>query len=299
MNLRPVFLLSLALSLPAAAQQPTPCPYAAWKSGFQGNARAQAMCLLRPVAMYARLGASAPLPAFLDRHIGEKIMLQRDQLLAYLADMRISVTDLGGALDAPLSRAQGRLTAPVARYFVIHDTSYPNFFQQAIPPVIDTPDWDFNDFAIRDPARGAGPKGHVYVNRLGGSVAVHDFGEANYASKLEKDKPSLTGLFLHVELVQPRRSLPSGGKGNDALAPDPGFTAAQYERLALLYIAASVRKGSWLIPAFHAVLDTGYANGHDDPQNFSLGAWSDTVARLAERMQQGLPVMAAFPNTDR
>jgi hypothetical protein len=285
MNLRPVFLLSLALSLPAAAQQATPCPHAAWKGGFQGNARAQAMCLLRPVAMYARLGASAALPAFLDRHIGEKVTLERDQLLAYLADMHISVTDLGGALDAPLSRAQGRLTAPVARYFVIHDTSYPNFLNQPIPAAIDTRDWDFNDFAVRDPARGAGPKGHVYVNRLGGSVAVHDFGEANYASKLEKDKPSLTGLFLHIELVQPRRSLPSGGKGNDALAPNPGFTAAQYERLALLYIAASVRKGSWLIPAFHAVLDTGYPNGHDDPQDFSLATWSDAVARLAERMQ--------------
>ena len=299
MNLRPVFLLSLALSLPAAAQQPGACPYAAWKSGFQGNARAQAACLLRPVAMYARLGPASALPAFLDAHVGEKIMLEREQLLAYLADMHISETDLGGAVTAPLSRAQGRLAAPAARYFVIHDTSYPNFLSQPIPASIDTPDWDFNDFAIRDPARGAGPKGHVYVNRLGGSVAVHDFGEANYASKLEKDKPSLTGLFLHVELVQPRRSLPSGGKGNDALAPDPGFTAAQYERLALLYIAASVRKGSWLIPAFHAVLDTGYANGHDDPQNFSLATWSDAVARLAERMQQELPVAAAFPNTDR
>ena len=58
-----------------------------------------------------------------------------------------------------------------------------------------------------------------------------------------------------------------------------------FRSLALLYIAASVRKGSWLIPAFHAVLDTGYPNGHDDPQDFSLATWSDAVARLAERMQ--------------
>ena len=285
MNLRPVFLLSLALSLPAAAQKPTACPWAAWKSGFQGNPRAQATCLLRPVAMYARLGPTTALPAFLGRHVGEKIALDRSELRAYLAERQISEADLGGALDAPLSRAPGRLVSPVARYFVIHDTSYPNFFSEPIPAVIDTPEWDFNDFTIRNPARGAGPKGHVYVNRLGGSVTVHDFGEANYASKLEKDQPTLTGLFLHVELVQPRRSDPAGGKGNDGLAPEPGFTTAQYERLALLYIAASVRKGTWLIPAFHAVLDTGYPNGHDDPQNFSLAAWSAEVQRLADLLR--------------
>ena len=109
---------------------------------------------------------------------------------------------------------------------------------------------------------------------------------AGYASKLEKDKPSLTGLFLHVELVQPRRSVPGGGKGNDGLAPDPGFTPAQYDRLALLYFAASVRKGTWLIPAFHAVLDTGFANGHDDPQNFSLADWSASLSRLQAVLQQ-------------
>ena len=281
MNLRPVFLLSLALSLPAAAQQPTACPWAAWKSGFQGNPRAQAACLLRPVARYARLGPTTALPAFLDQHIGDKLALDRSKLRAYLAERQISEADLGGALDAPLSRAPGRLASPVARYFVIHDTSYPNFLSEPIPALVDTPDWEFNDFTLRDPARGAGPKGHVYVNRLGRSVTVHDFTVANYASKLEKDKPTLTGLFLHIELLQPRRSDPAGGKGNDGLAPEPGFTATQYERLALLYIAASVRKGTWLIPAFHAVLDTGYPNGHDDPQNFSLAAWSAAVERLA------------------
>ena len=89
-----------------------------------------------------------------------------------------------------------------------------------------------------------------------------------------------------MELVQPRKSDPAGGRGNDGVAPDPGFTPAQYERLALLYIAASVRKGSWLIPAFHAVLDTGYVNGHDDPQNFSLTAWSESIAHLINIMEQ-------------
>ena len=284
--LLPSLLFSLLLCLPAAAQKTAACPWAAWKSGFLGHPRAQAACLLQPVYRYARIGQAGALPAFLDRHVGEKVTVDRNQLRAYLAQRQINESELGGALDAPLSRASGRLVSPVARYFVLHDTSYPNFLLDPIPAAIDTRDWDFNDFALRNPARGAGPKGHVYVNRLGESVTVHGFEVANFASKLEKDKPSLTGLFLHVELVQPRKSDPAGGRGNDGLAPEPGFTPAQYERLALLYIAASVRKGRWLIPAFHAVLDTGYANGHDDPQNFSLAAWSESIAQLIDIMQQ-------------
>lgn len=52
--------------------------------------------------------------------------------------------------------------------------------------------------------------------------------------------------------------------------PRPGLTQEQYYRLALLYIAASSRARAWLIPAFHAVLDQGIFDGHDDPQNFDL-----------------------------
>ncbi len=78
----------------------------------------------------------------------------------------------------------------------------------------------------------------------------------------------LKGLFLHVELVQPRRSQPGRGRGNDALAPTPGFSDIQYDRLALIYTIASVRAGRWLIPAFHVAIDSGIRGGHDDPQNF-------------------------------
>ncbi|MDO8064856.1 hypothetical protein [Janthinobacterium sp. SUN206] len=282
----PALLLLLCLSLPALAQKQAACPYAAWKSGFKGDALAQATCLLRPVKLYARLGDSAPLPDFLAARIGQRAGIAPARLRAWLAEQGIAEADVGGAVDAPLSRAVGRLAAPMARYFVIHDTSYPNFLLETIPDHINDASWDFNDFSLRNPALGGGPKGHVYVNRLGGSLQVRDFSMASFASKLEKDKPSLTGLFLHVELVQPRNSVPGGGKGNDGLAPDPGFTPAQYDRLALLYIAASVRKGTWLIPAFHAVLDTGFANGHDDPQNFSLSEWSASLSRLYAALRQ-------------
>lgn len=286
MKLFPALLVLLCTAPFAAAQQQTACPYVAWKSGFKGDARAQATCLLRPVKLYARLGETAPLPEFLAAHIGQRTDIAPARLRAWLAQQSVSEADVGGAVDAPLSRAVGRLAAPMARYFVIHDTSYPNFLLDAIPAHINDAGWDFNDFNIRNPALGSGPKGHVYVNRLGGSLQVRDFGTPGYASKLEKDKPSLTGLFLHVELVQPRNSVPGGGKGNDGLAPDPGFTPAQYERLALLYIAASVRRSTWLIPAFHAVLDTGFANGHDDPQNFSLSEWSAALFRLHAALRQ-------------
>ncbi|PVX36407.1 hypothetical protein [Janthinobacterium sp. 78] len=300
MTLRPALLslLLFATASTALAQKQAACPYAAWKSGFKGDARAQATCLLRPVKLYARLGDSAPLPDFLASHVGQRTGIAPARLRAWLAQQSISEADVGGAVDAPLSRAMGRLVAPMARFFVIHDTSYPNFLLETIPDHINDASWDFNDFTLRNPALGGGPKGHVYVNRLGDSLSVRDFGTPGYASKLEKDKPSLTGLFLHVELVQPRRSVPGGGKGNDGLAPDPGFTPAQYDRLALLYIAASVRKGTWLIPAFHAVLDTGFANGHDDPQNFSLPDWSAALSRLQAALrltnteQQGVSLPA-------
>src|SRR5208283_5439000 len=105
---------------------------------------------------------------------------------------------------------------------------------------------------------------HAVINRGGDVYVGHDFEVPWRATKFERAAifgTDLKGLFLHVEMIQPRR----GGRGT--LAPTPGFTAAQYERLALLYAMASVRAGTWLVPAFHATIDGGVRNGHDDPQN--------------------------------
>jgi hypothetical protein len=52
----------------------------------------------------------------------------------------------------------------------------------------------------------------------------------------------------------------------------------------LLYVVASIRRGRWLIPAFHAVLDGYFAQGHDDPQKFDMRAFSRAVKRHAERL---------------
>ena len=64
---------------------------------------------------------------------------------------------------------------------------------------------------------------------------------------------------------------------NDARSPDPAFTPAQYDRLALLYVIASVRAERWLIPAFHAAIDAEIANGHDDPLNFDVDSFANSL----------------------
>ena len=60
-------------------------------------------------------------------------------------------------------------------------------------------------------------------------------------------------------------------------------------RLALLFICASVRKGEWLVPAFHACIDEKIEyfedgrwkkDSHDDPQNFELSKFTNEVLRL-------------------
>ena len=67
---------------------------------------------------------------------------------------------------------------------------------------------------------------------------------------------------------------------NDRIAPEPGLTDAQLDRLALVYVAASVRRGAWLIPAFHAAVEAGIPEAHDDPQNFDLARWAERLGRL-------------------
>src|SRR5258707_1635331 len=65
----------------------------------------------------------------------------------------------------------------------------------------------------------------------------------------------------------------------------PGFTQAQYQKLALLYAMASARAGTWLIPAFHAAIDEGLSDAHDDPQNFDMDMFVSAMTTL--RMSLG------------
>jgi len=254
---------------------------------FIGNPVEQAKCLLRPVRPYGNLGDKLEmLPEVLEKNIGQPFHLSRSQIEKYLRQKSIQMSDIGGPLSQPLSRANdNNEKSAAAGYLVIHDTSTPNYQYEAFPENINAPDWKYND--LQSWKQGNQSKAHIFINRLGESVTTFDFKDAWRATKLEVQilRIKSKGLFLHVELIQPRRSDPSGPNGNDAIAPDPGFTSPQLKRLALIYLVASLRRGEWLIPAYHAVVDAGIPGAHDDPQHFDLIQWGNLLEDLIGEIQ--------------
>lgn len=257
-------LATFMLAVSTIAQ--TPCPF------DSSDVDQLARCLLRPVKKFGNLGpAPAALPAPLDSLIGKPMDIDAAALRRYLVAHGITEASIGGPLAIPL-------TAP--RYFVIHDTSSPYLKNDPFPANINEPSWPSNRLSRWEPLKVT----HIYVNRLGESVAARTFERTVGATKFER-KPGRKGLFVHVELIQPRRREPTGGPKNDAIAPMPGFTEKQLDRLALLYVAASVRRGRWLLPAFHAAVDAGIPDAHDDPQNFDLEGWLASVERLLAELR--------------
>lgn len=272
----------------------TPCPFDKEEKNFKGSPTEQAKCLLREVKPVADLGpVRNSLPPPLDTLIGEKVTFSKEQFSAYLLRNGIKVKDIGGALSEPLSRTSGPMTKRRgALYFVIHDTSTPNYKRGSFPLNINSENWGYNHLAGWD--KGEKSKAHVFVSRTGQSISPVNFHRPWRATKFElkyaeryRNEPedAMKGLFLHVELVQPRRSDKLDG-GGDAIAPDPGFTDVQYKRLSELYLAASVRNGEWLIPAFHTAVDAGLKGGHDDPQRFDLEQWSKIILSLVAQIAE-------------
>ena len=265
-----------------------PCNFDPVELRFAGDTEQQARCLLSPVYKIGHLGpplASLP-PALKDRVGRESGLPAREALLALLREENLD-NQFGGELLQPVARARDNdPQAPVARYMVIHDTSSPNLRGRPWPKDIDQ-DRSINQLA-RYSCSNKIERAHVFINRTGAMLLPHDFSVPWRATKFEmavQFGTALKGLFLHVELIQPRRSEPRRGRNNDFQAPQPGFTPAQYDRLALVYVIASVRAGAWLIPAFHAVIDEGIRNKHDDPQNFELEAFAGSLERLIQRLK--------------
>jgi hypothetical protein len=132
---------------------------------------------------------------------------------------------------------------------------------------------------------------HVFNNRVGESVTEVDFAQHIGTTKFERCAAAAAKkrLFIGIENIQPRIGAPKipapGKKANNFEAPQPGFSAKQYDRLALLYLVASARWGQWLIPTFHAVVDQQYADGHDDPQHFDMTTFSSAVQKQIEALQ--------------
>lgn len=271
--------------------QETPCVFDDSALSYAGSPQEQALCLLRPVQIGGHLGAPLEkLPKPLNKLIGKNLNISQAALRRYLTAQRISEDDIGGSLSAPVSRANPvDVDAALARYFVIHDVSTPNYMDGPFPPDINEASWVWNDL----PRKWTKTKvTHVYVSRTGESATAVDFKEQlpdpHHGTKFARDRlrNKGKGLYLHVELVQPRRKDPQGAPNNDRIAPTPGFTDAQLKRLALVYIAASVRAGRWLIPAFHAAVDAGIPDAHDDPQNFDLTRWANHLAALLESIKK-------------
>ena len=263
----------------AATQLTAPsvdCSFDAATFEFAGSPVEQARCLLRNVK--AGGGADPPqaLPPMLASLIGQPAEIDRDKLAAVLRHKRIALP-----ASTPVSET---LDHRRAVYFVIHDTSSPWIGANAFPADFGhQPRFnDVNQFLGKDAVA------HLFNDRRGRVTIGHDFEVGWRATKLERVLgESVRGRFLHVENVQPRREDPDGPPRNDRLGPVPGFTPAQYRTLALLYVLASSRAGTWMIPAFHANIDRGIPEAHDDPQNFDLTQFDREVGRWFTRLQTG------------
>lgn len=195
------FALSGVVSTTATAESVGRCRFDRDALTFQGSPQEQASCLLRTVAKFGRVDPQpAVLPAALSELIGAPVGALRVQLASFLAARNLNPAQLGGSLDRDLSQAGHG--GPTARYFVIHDTSSP-----WLGNVSDFPPNDTRSLNRLSGFAGANAVAHVFVNRLGDTLAGHDFHVPWRATKLETRVIGMPakGLFLHVELLQPRR----------------------------------------------------------------------------------------------
>jgi DNA-binding XRE family transcriptional regulator len=233
----------------AAAQltaPPVECRFDAASFEFAEDAQAQARCLLRHVEPGGSAGPEQPLPPTLAELIGKPASVDPARLAAAIRHAGIPLPTA-----TPVSET---LDHHRAIYFVIHDTSSPWIGDKGFPEAFGRQP-TFNDVSQ---FLGKDAVAHAFNDRLGRVTVGHDFEVGWRATKLERILgESVRGRFLHVENVQPRREDPSGPPHNDRIGPDPGFTHAQYRTLALLYVLAGERAGTWLIPAFHANIDRG------------------------------------------
>src|SRR3984957_10562515 len=263
---------------------------------FQGEPAEQARCLMRGMDQSRNLAPPLEsLPHALADRVGTDTGLpSREALSTFLSKLDLE-WDFAAYLWLPISRANDNdPNAPMARYFVIHDTSGPNYGRRSFPDEIDGGSRinSLTNFKCSD---GWG-KAHVVINRSGGMLLNHDLGIPWRETKFEQAanfSGALKGLFLHVELIQPRRAAAGHSRHNDAQSPNPAFTAAQYDRLALLYVIASVRSKHWLIPAYHAALDADIRNGHDDPLNFDPESFANSLEAVVKNLQPPDEMQAA------
>lgn len=249
---------------------------------FDGTAQSQARYLLRHVFYKGRLSDTlVTLPKFIDSLMSDRLpVITRDELRDYIAEHHIDSMDIGGNISRPLSETKSGI---MAGYFIIHDAS--NLMRppyRKFSSIVNSMSWEPNQIWRQRNFKWS----HVFINRLGESITCNDFETPVYATKFEKSiqNPEVgdtcVGNFIHIENIMPRRSSRRHRPYNDDIAINPGLTNKQYERLSLLYLVASCRKEGWLIPSFHAVIDEGIKDAHNDPQNFELMKWVKAMQKL-------------------
>lgn len=251
------------------------------KMEYEGDKARQAKQLMRKISIWGQISEKQ---AKLDSNylllLSTPIDISREKLKTYLKSNTISEAETGGSLDSDVSFIIHNSTKVYAKYFVIHDVSTP-VYKNTFPQNINDDSWEFNN-----PQKWSKKVTHAYLTRTGKCKTVTNFSEGLRATKFElKILGTISrGLFIHIELIQPRR-YPPGNDGNAPVAPNPGFTDIQYQKLALLYLCASVRKGDWLVPAFHANIDEKLNDGHDDPQNFETEKFTTEILKLVSALK--------------
>jgi hypothetical protein len=259
------------------------CGFSDTRLKFAGSTQDQAKCLLRKVRLRGSGSDEQPGPASLLDRVGTPVPFDKVKLRSYLRAHGINEDEIGGSLDGGLrsvTRSDGARVQ--AMYFIIHDTSSPEFEgTTSFPGNINDAAWSGNRIATGwvDTSKRI----NNIVNRAGKSRTFVDFAEAHAknGTKIEGCVPAVKALFIQVENIQPRIK-PRGSWGH--IAPSPGFSDPQMKRLALIYVAASLRGGTWMVPAFHFNIDHESGCGghaHDDPQNFDLARWVGFIEEIA------------------
>jgi hypothetical protein len=85
------------------------------------------------------------LPSPLHEVVGSPVGISKDQFRRFLVSSGTSEAVLGGSLDEALSRIEAGFEAI---YFVIHDTSTPNYGRDFFPGDINGLNWSRNDLCL-------------------------------------------------------------------------------------------------------------------------------------------------------
>ena len=164
----------LGLIFPLMAQN-RPCRYDEKTLLFTGTPSVQARCLLRPNKIGGVLGEELKsLPKPFEKIIGKEVKIKKENLRSLLRKNNISENALGGSLDEMLSKAKLPNGQEIqALYFIIHDTSSPYLKDEPFPENFDKDvNWRGNNLEIWLKQ----PVAHVFVNRLGESLTINNFG---------------------------------------------------------------------------------------------------------------------------